>query len=63
MMVAQFAFLFLMRQTTCQKFSTEMEVKMSDVIVKKQINKNVQWSVLLSTIMITNDAKMVSLEF
>ena len=35
-MMAQFAFLFLTRQTTCQKFSTEMEVKTSDVIVKNK---------------------------
>ena len=39
MMVAQFAFLFLARQTTCQKSSTEMDVKTSDVIVKHKSTK------------------------
>lgn len=34
MVLAQFVFLFLAHQTTCQKFSTEMDVKTSDVIVK-----------------------------
>ena len=39
MMVAQFVFLFLTRQTTCQKNSTEMDVKTSAVIVKNKSTK------------------------
>ena len=60
MMVAQFAFLFLVRQTTCQKFSPEMEVKTSDVIVK---NNQQKCSMVCTLIDHRNDAKMVPLEF
>ena len=46
-MVARFVFLFLSR-VIFRETSTEMDVKTFNVIVKKQIDNNFPWSLLLS---------------
>ena len=52
-MAAPFVFLFLAR-TILQETSTETDDKTINVIVKKRIDNNFPWSVLLSTIEMTS---------
>lgn len=49
MIVAQFVFLFIVR-ANFRDTSTEMDVKTVNVIVKKQVDNNFPWFVLLSPI-------------
>ena len=51
-MVAQFVFLFIVR-ANFRDTSTKMDVKTVNVIVKKKVDKNFPWFVLLSPIEIT----------